>query len=113
MSRIDVGADFYHRLANRNERQGDGSHNAIQFRDKFLKHLDSEQAWQNQKSVERVVLDFGKVKKIGPSFANEAFGYFMKFCTPDEFLKVVVLENASRVQEMIVREELKAGYKGR
>jgi len=113
MRRVDVAMQFYHRLANRNERQGDGTHNAIQFREAFLKHLDRADVWKSPGAEDRVVLDFRGVKKIGPSFANEAFGYFMKFCRPDEFLKVVTLENASRVQELIIREELDSGYKGR
>jgi hypothetical protein len=112
MKRIDVAAEFYHRLANRNQRQGDGSHNAIEFRTRFLAHLDSAEAWRNQRAENRVILDLSGVTKVGPSFANEAFGYFMKYCTPDDFFKMVTIEKASRVQSMIIREELEAGYKG-
>lgn len=113
MRRVDVAAQFYRRLANRNERQGDGTHNAIMFREEFLGHLDSEEAWKNPRPEYKIVLDFAGVKKIGPSFANEAFGYFMKYCKPSEFLSIVEFQNASRVQELIIREELESGYKGR
>ena len=113
MKRVNVAAEFYHRLANRNHRQGDGSHNAIEFRERFLGHLDSAEAWVKPRDADQVALDFAGVKKIGPSFATEAFGYFMKYCRPADFLKVVHLENATRVQQAIVREELESGYKGK
>lgn len=113
MKRVDVAKEFYPRLANRNERQGDGQHNAVAFRQEFLSHLDKADAWKSPNDADRVSLDFSGVKKIGPSFANEAFGYFMKYCKPDEFLAVVIIENASRVQGLIIREELDSGYKGR
>jgi hypothetical protein len=113
MKRIDVAQEFYHRLANRNERQGDGSYTAIDFRTRFLQHLDSEDTWKLQRPEDRVALDFSGVKKIGPSFANEAFGYFMKYCTPESFLKMVTIENASNVQLAIVQEELESAAKGR
>lgn len=113
MRRVDIAVEFYRRLANRNERQGDGTHNAIAFRERFLKHLDTQAAWANPRPEDRTILNFAGVKKIGPSFANEAFGYFMKYCKPTEFLAVVQIENASVVQEQIIREELESGYQGR
>jgi len=108
---IDIGKDFYHRLANRDERQGDGKHTAIQFRKKYLSDLDNAQAWKEES--EPLIFDFSNVKKIGPSFANEAFGYFTRYVTPEAFYKKVRFINISNVQKMIIDEELRSGYTGR
>lgn len=108
---IDVGKDFYHRLANRDERQGDGKHTATNFRKKYLSRLDDPQAWKEE--TEPIILDFTNVKKIGPSFANEAFGYFIKYVKPEEFYKKVQFTNISNVQKMIIDQELRSGYTGR
>ncbi len=106
---IDVGKDFYHRLANRDSRQGDGKFTAIDFRNRFLKSLDDEHVWPTD--TEPIILDFANVKKIGPSFANEAFAYFTKYTSPEKILKKIVFKNATRVQLMIIQEELETGYK--
>jgi hypothetical protein len=111
MRSVDVAADFNPRLANRNERQGDGRSTAIDFRRKYLSELDSAEVWKAQR--EPIVLDFKGVRKIGPSFANEAFGYFTKYTDPTTFLETVKLVNISRVQLMIIEQELKSGYQGR
>lgn len=108
---IDVGKDFYHRLANRDDRQGDGKHTAVQFRKKYLSSLDDSEAWNEQ--TEPITLDFANVKKIGPSFANEAFGYFTKYAKPEAFYKKVRFINITNVQKMIIDEELQSGYTGR
>jgi hypothetical protein len=108
---IDVGKEFYHRLANRDEHQGDGANNAIQFRKRYLSKLDNQAAWTTDS--EPIVFDFRNVKKIGPSFANEAFGYFTKYATPEAFYKKVQFINISNVQQMIIDEELQSGYSGR
>ena len=106
---IDVGKDFYHRLANRDSHQGDGKFTAIDFRNRFLKSLDNENAWLTD--TEPIVLNFINVKKIGPSFANEAFAYFTKYDSPEKILKKIVFKNATRVQRMIIQEELETGHK--
>lgn len=106
---VDVGKQFYHRLANRDQRQGDGKYSAVEFRDKYLKFLDNEEAWRTDK--EEIVLDFTNVKKIGPSFANEAFAYFTKYAKPERIFKKIVFKNISQVQRMIIHEELDTGYK--
>ena len=36
---VDVKKQFYHRLTNRDENQGDGKHTAKDFREKFLSTL--------------------------------------------------------------------------
>ena len=60
---------------------------------------------------EFITLDFSGVKKIGPSFANEAFGYFTKFgVKPDMILKKINFKNISDVHMLIIKEELDAGY---
>jgi hypothetical protein len=111
MQTIDVGTEFYHRLANRDEKQGDGKHTAIEFRKRFLSHLDDPTAWKL--SIEPIILDFKNVKKIGPSFASSAFGYFMKYVKPQEFLEKVRFINISNVHLMIIMEELESAYKGK
>lgn len=109
MKTINVGREFYPRLANRNRHQGDGKNNAIEFRTKYMLFLDTPDAWRTEDPV--IQFDFVDVKKIGPSFANEAFAYFIKYTTPDTMLKKVLFVNWSRVQEMIVKEELASAYK--
>ena len=108
MKEIDVGKEFYHRLANRNKYQGDGRHTAEQFRRDYLCALDKEDAWTDDKTV--VVFNFDHVKKIGPSFANEAFAYFMKYAKPERFKKKIHFKNISDVQKLIIEQELKSGY---
>jgi len=110
MKTVDVGKEFYHRLANRDENQGDGKHTALEFWNKYLSELDKAEAWTT--SNEFIVLDFQNVKKIGPSFANEAFGHFMKYTDPNNFLKKIKFINISDVHRLIIKEELEAGYKG-
>jgi len=106
---VDVGKEFHFRLANRNELQGDGAYNAVDFRNKFLHVLDSKKAWENLDK--EVILDFSNVKRIGPSFANEAFAYFMQYTSPENFLKKVEFLNIDKdVDLTIISKELKAGY---
>lgn len=111
MKSVDVGKEFYHRLGNRDEHQGDGQYTAVDFRNRFLSELDDNKAWT--RSGVFIVLDFKNVRKIGPSFANEAFGYFMKYTNPSSFLKKVQFKNISEVQLIIIKEELESGYRGR
>lgn len=108
MNEIDVGNDFYFRLVNRDKFQGDGQHNATVFRKRYLNDFDSAAAWKDPKNM--IVLDFANVKKIGPSFANEAFAYFMKYVSPELFLQRVILKNLSEVMKYIIDIELASGY---
>ncbi len=108
MNTIDVGKEFHHRLANRNKNQGDGKHTAEEFRERYLKYLDNQNAWTT--NAESIVLNFKNVKKIGPSFANEAFAYFTKYAEEEKILKKIKIEDASMVQMEIIRLEIKAGY---
>lgn len=109
MKRVDVGKDFYHRLANRDKYQGDGEHNAVEFRKKYLKELDNIEAWQNDDIF--IVFDFGNVTKIGPSFASEAFAHFAQYADLNKILEKIKFENITKVKELIIINELKAGYK--
>ena len=108
---VDVGNEFYYRLANRDENQGDGKKTAIEFREKYLRDLDDKAAWQVSDPF--IILDFTNVKKIGPSFANEAFAFFTKYATPEKILKKIILKNTTNVQQSIIEEELEAGYNNR
>ena len=111
MKEVDVGGEFHHRLANRNLYQGDGRHTAEQFRQRYLYQLDNEEAWKNDRMS--ITFNFQNVKKIGPSFANEAFAYFMKYTSPENLKRKIVFKNLSNVQEIIIDEELKSGYSRR
>jgi hypothetical protein len=108
MKYIDVGTEFYHRLANRDQRQGDGRYTAVEFREKFLNELDSKEAWNIDTPY--ITLNFANVRIIGPSFANEVFGYFTIYAKPEKILKKILFKNVSNVQMGIIETELAAGY---
>jgi hypothetical protein len=108
---IDVGKDFYPRLANRDRRQGDGKHNAIQFRAKYLDHMDNREFWARDQ--DSVTFDFKNVEKIGPSFANEAFAYFTKYAEPKKIKSRIEFVNISEVDRTIIEEEIDSGYSDR
>lgn len=108
MSTIDVGTEFYHRLANRDKQQGDGKHTAVEFRRRYLTELDNPDAWTQE--IKPILLDFKNVEKIGPSFANEAFAYFTKYAKPEKILERIIFLNISKVQLIIIKQELDSGY---
>lgn len=105
---IDIGKDFYPRLANRNNKQGDGKHTAIEFRQKYLANLDNQTSWENDNNS--IIFDFKNVKKIGPSFANEAIAYFTKYATPKKILQKINIINASNIHMRIIKQELDTAY---
>lgn len=111
MNIIDVGKDFSPTLTNRDKRQRDGKHTAIEFRDKFLSDLNNKEAWKDNNPF--IELDFSHVSKMGPSWANEAFAYFTKFVPPDKVRSKIVFKNISKVKSAIIDQELNAGYKTR
>ena len=111
MKIVNVGKEFYPRLANRDKLQGDSKHTAAEFRDTFLKDLDNKAAWDSGDPY--ITLDFSEVKKIGPSFANEAFAYFAKYTSPEVIFKKILFTNISNVQRAIIDIELNTGYKKR
>ena len=73
MANIRV-ADFCKRLTNRNKSQGDGEHTAEDFRKEFMSDCLKENFWTSNQTI---TFDFSDVIKIAPSFANEAFAFFM------------------------------------
>ncbi len=105
---IDVGKDFHERLANRNQHQGDGRYTAEEFRNKYLIDFDNENEWKGGNNI--ITFDFANVRKIGPSFANESFAYFMKYTNPEGFYNKIKFINISKVQKMIIDQELNSGY---
>lgn len=109
IKKIDVGSDFHHRLANRDEKQGDGKFTAVEFRTKYLSIFDNKEVWDNNETL--IILDFANVTKLGPSFANEAFAYFTRYAKPNRILEKIQLKNISDVKLLIIKEELESGYK--
>lgn len=105
---IDIGKEFYHRLVNRDKNQGDGAHTALQFREKFLQDLGNQEWWDD--SSKWIELDFGNVRTLGPSWANEVFAYYTQFSKPDAILKKIRLKNVSAVKLSIIKNELDSGY---
>ena len=108
MTTINVANDFYHRLTNRDKNQGDGRYNAVEFRKTFLNFLDDKDKWLDNKN--EVVLDFNGVKKLGPSFANEAFAYFTQYAKPEDIKKKIKFKNITNVKMKIIETELETGY---
>lgn len=108
---VNVASEFYPWLRNRNKHQGDGKFTAVEFRDKFLSELYDEEKWKTDDL--HITLDFKDVKKIGPSFANEAFAYFCRFkdASPDRILAKIKMTNLSEVKFLIIEMELKEAYK--
>ena len=102
---INVGKDFYYRLANRSHLQGDGKFNAIQFRRIYLHDYDNQVIWSKD-NIPTIIFDFSEVKKIGPGFANEAFGYFTKYATPEKILSVFLFINITNVKKEIIKEAI-------
>lgn len=105
---VNVGEEFYHRLANRDKRQGDGKHTAIEFRSRYLQKYDTPEFWLSPEKL--VTLDFSQVKKISPSFANEAFAYFTIYAKPEAVIKFIQFINITSVQREIIEAEIREGY---
>ena len=109
--KIDIGKVFFHKLANRNHLQGDGKHTAIEFRNKFLKDLDTDEWWLNPNL--RIELDFGNVELIGPSWANEIFAYYLtKGLNKKQVLEKIICLNLTKTKTVIINRELDQGYRG-
>ena len=102
-------ANFCKRLTNRNKFQGDGEHTAEEFRKTYMADCLHEDFW-NGKNI--ITFDFSEVIKIGPSFANEAFAFFMGKFNVDKkkFNEHIKFKNISRVQNLIIQQELDSGY---
>lgn len=76
--------------------------NHEEFRDIYLKVLDSPNAWVGH--VPFIILDFSNVERLGPSWANEAFAYFTKYGDPSSVLEKIQLKNISRVKLAIINQ---------
>ena len=108
MQTVDIGTEFCESLTNRDGRQRDGKHTAVEFRRKYLLALDDDECWRNSDTF--IVLDFANVKRIGPSWANEAFGYFAEKAEPSVILKKIKMINISRVKLEIIKTELDTAH---
>lgn len=104
---VDVAEDFHGRLSNRDESQGDGRFTAVEFREKFLKELDNQAAWEDKNPF--ICFDFKGVTRISPSFASEAFAYFSKYTRPKTILKKITFKNISYVKMLIIEHEVENG----
>lgn len=105
---VNVGNDFDTWLLNRDQNQTDGQHNAVEFRNKYLRFLDNDAAWRTDDS--RIKFDLRNVEFIGSSFANEAFAFFRQYTTADKIKKVILFEFKTSVQRRTVYEEIESGY---
>jgi hypothetical protein len=106
--KIKEFSDF---LINRDQRQGDGTFNAVEFRQKYLANADNEEWWSKKSDV--IELDFEGVDTLGPSWANEAFAYFAKFANKSgDILKRIRFVNISPVKLALVKKEIDSGYNG-
>ena len=106
---VKVAQDFHFRLSNRNKHHNDGTHTAVEFREKFLFQYDCQDIWDTDTPT--IVFDFSGVKRVSPSFANEAFAYFLQYTDKDNLLKHFIFENIDPIDRMIVEQELNSGYK--
>lgn len=107
MSTIKI-CEFSDTLTNRNQRQGDGKKTAIEFRTRYLKELDNDSWWDSPN--ESIIIDFIGVKKLSPSFADEAFAYFTRYAPPEKIKSKIKFTNMTTVQERILDMELKDAY---
>jgi len=108
MDTVDIGKEFGENLINRDKQQGDGKAGAIEFRTRYLFALDNKGVWENDDQY--IILNFQNVKRLGPSFSNEAFAYFTKYAKPERIRRKIKFINLDIVQESILDLELKNGY---
>ena len=108
MNTVNVGLDFSPYLINRGGQQMDGAFSGQAFRNKYLADLDDAARWHDSELC--VVLDFGEVKRLGPSWANEVFAFFTKYGKPGIILKKIKLVNISKVKRDIIQVEIDTGY---
>ena len=104
---IDIGKDFYHRLANRNKKQGDGKHTAVEFFNKYVEKFCNHDLWMADLSDDPfITFDFLNVKRISPGFANEAFCPLLEFATTEKIMEKIKIVNATDIQVYIIKFEL-------
>lgn len=108
MRTVNIGKEFSSSLTNRDTHQRDGKFTGVEFREKYLGELMTQEQWRND--TPSIVLDFSEVKRLGPSWANEVFAYFTQFGRPEIILKKIQLKNISRVKESIIKQEISTGY---
>ncbi len=106
--RIDVGKEFSQRLVYRDKQQGEGTFNASEFREKYLKDLENNDWWQDDSKY--IELDFSNVKTLSPSWANEAFAYYTSDHKPKMIFKKIRFVNISNVKEAIIKLEVDTGH---
>lgn len=108
MKSINVGEEFSASLTNRDHLQRDGTFTGVEFRNTFLMELDDDKQWEDNTTF--ITLDFSNVKRLGPSWANEAFAYFTKYGKPELIFNKIKLVNISRVKLAIITKEIETGY---
>lgn len=70
--------------------------------------LDNYDFWESKSS--KIELDFKNVKKITPSFANEAFAYYLKYANKEQILNKIRFINIKETHRLIIEVELESGY---
>ena len=100
MITINIGKDFSPSLVYKES--------AFCFRDTYLSFLDNDDIWKDDAT--EIILDFSRVKRIGPAWSNEVFAYFRKYANTDQILKKINIINASSTKKTIIQFEIDSGY---
>ena len=78
-------------------------------RELFMEHMDNQKFWDNVNSP-AIRFDFTGVRKITPSFANDAFAYFTKYANATKVLKVIEFVNITNIKRAIINLEVEQGH---
>lgn len=105
---VDVGREFspvLYRPHKDSPHHRFGTNDSAQdFRERYLKELDCQEAWENDDPV--IILNFRNVEKLAPSFAYVAFAYYRKYATTTQILKKIEFTYRTGVQKQVIEIEL-------
>ena len=91
-------ADFSKYLRCRDENQFDGRYSGKEFRNTYLRELNSPDWWR---SVKKINIDFTEVQTISPSWANEAFAFFTRFTSPCMIKNKIIFSNIKELKKLL------------
>lgn len=106
--RINIKEQFSDRLVYRDSFQGIYKYSAKNFRELFLKELETVKWWGDDSKL--IELNFKDVETISPSWANEVFAFYTENYDPDKVKKKIKLVNISSVKRLIINLEIDLGY---